>query len=301
MTQNIPMTTELAQGLVAKHFPQWTHLPVQKLDDIGTDNWLFRMGDTYLLRYPKDESASKQLLKEFSLLQKLCPKLPIKTPTPVALKEADNKHSFPLGIYYWIEGVPYTPLTLQHDFAAVETMVNFIVSLQQIDPEGGAPPGPSNNFRGVPLAQREKETQQYLQQFPSHHDSDLLSEIWGHLKNAPVWDKPLVWIHGDLHWGNVLTRSNAIVGIIDFGALGLGDPATDLMSAWIFFDHDARQHFKSLINVDAATWARGAGWALSFAIIALPYYLPKKHVLTDIAEHTLSQVIHDYKNGLLQY
>lgn len=301
MKQSIQITTELVQGLVAEQFPQWAQLPVQKLDDLGTDNWLFRLGETYIVRYPKNENASKQLLKEFSILKKLCPRLPIETPAPIALKEAGSQHSFPLGVYHWIEGVPYKLSALQHDFSAVETMVHFIASLQRINPEGGSPPSRSNNFRGVPLAQREEETRQYLRQFPGHHDSHVLSKIWEFLKNAPVWDNPLVWIHGDLHWGNVLTRSNRIVGVIDFGALGLGDPATDLMSAWIFFDHDARQYFKSRIDADAATWARGAGWALSFAIIALPYYLPKKHVLADIAEHTLLQVVHDYKNGLLHY
>lgn len=150
--QSIQITTELVQGLVAEQFPQWAQLPVQKLDDLGTNNWLFRLGETYVLRYPKNESASKQLLKEFSILKKLCPRLPIETPAPIALKEAGSKHSCPLGVYHWIEGAPYNPSALQHDFSTVATMVNFIASLQQIDPEGGSPPSRSNNFPGITTA-----------------------------------------------------------------------------------------------------------------------------------------------------
>ncbi len=42
--------------------------------------------------------------------------------------------------------------------------------------------------------------------------------------------------------------------------------------AWNFLDAEARQALRSTLAVDDATWA-ACGWALSVALIALPYYL----------------------------
>ena len=43
---------------------------------------------------------------------------------------------------------------------------------------------------------------------------------------------PGLWVHGDLHPGNLLVRNGTLAGVLDFGSLGVGDPAVDLMAAW---------------------------------------------------------------------
>jgi hypothetical protein len=49
----------------------------------------------------------------------------------------------------------------------------------------------------------------------------------------------------------------------------VGDPACDLTIAWTFFDAESCKTFRSLLPLDAATWARGRGWALWKALIVL--------------------------------
>jgi aminoglycoside phosphotransferase (APT) family kinase protein len=44
------------------------------------------------------------------------------------------------------------------------------------------------------------------------------------------------------------------------------------MVAWSLLTAEDRDLFRAEIGVDDATWARGRGWALSTALIALPYY-----------------------------
>ena len=44
------------------------------------------------------------------------------------------------------------------------------------------------------------------------------------------------------------------------------------MVAWKVLPADARDVFRAALAVDDATWARGRGWALSQALIALAYY-----------------------------
>ncbi|MEZ0112785.1 aminoglycoside phosphotransferase (APT) family kinase protein [Catenulispora sp. EB89] len=52
----------------------------------------------------------------------------------------------------------------------------------------------------------------------------------------------------------------------------LGDPAVDLLPAWNLFEGEARAAFRAALGVDDDTWERGRGWALSIALVALPYY-----------------------------
>ena len=102
-----------------------------------------------------------------------------------------------------------------------------------------------------------------------------------------------VWVHGDIHSGNLLARDGRLSAVIDFGTLGVGDPACDLMVAWNLFREAGRHTFRDASAVDEATWARGRGWALSTALIALPYYRETNPVLADISRNTIAEVLGD--------
>jgi aminoglycoside phosphotransferase (APT) family kinase protein len=101
---------------------------------------------------------------------------------------------------------------------------------------------------------------------------DAATTVWEKALAAPDWAGEPVWIHGDLDARNVLLRDGRLVGVIDFGCLGVGDPACDVMAAWKLLRAADRQSFRTALAVDDATWARARGWALSQALSALSYY-----------------------------
>lgn len=47
--------------------------------------------------------------------------------------------------------------------------------------------------------------------------------------------------------------------------------------------------------VDDATWARGRGWALSIALIALPYYKNTNPTLANQARHVIQEILKEGK------
>ena len=84
-----------------------------------------------------------------------------------------------------------------------------------------------------------------------------------------------MWVHGDLDRRNLLTRQGRLAAVVDFGCVGVGDPACDVAVAWKVLSPETRDSFRSALSVDEATWARARGWAVSQALGALAYYTPE--------------------------
>jgi len=125
------------------------------------------------------------------------------------------------------------------------------------------------------------------------YDPAMLAEVWETALAAPAWEGPPVWIHGDPQGGNLLVLDGRLNGVIDFGGLGVGDPACDLIVAWNLFGPEGRAAFRTAIGVDQATWRRGRGWALSTGLTALPYYLDRLPAVARWARRTLDEVLAD--------
>jgi len=56
-------------------------------------------------------------------------------------------------------------------------------------------------------------------------------------------------------------------------------------------DAEARAAYRAELSVDDATWARGRAWALSIALLQLPYYWDTNPGLVANARYVLDQVV----------
>jgi aminoglycoside phosphotransferase (APT) family kinase protein len=151
----------------------------------------------------------------------------------------------------------------------------FVAALQQIDPTGGPPPGEHNFSRGEPLAARDAPTRAAIISLRGAIDVGTVTAAWESALRSPEWEHPPVWIHGDLDSRNLLVEEGRVSAVIDWGGLGVGDPACDVMVAWKVLSADSRDIFRTALSVDESTWARARGWALSQALGALSYYTPE--------------------------
>jgi aminoglycoside phosphotransferase (APT) family kinase protein len=140
--------------------------------------------------------------------------------------------------------------------------------MYRIDPAGGPPPGQHNFFRGGPLAVYDADTRNAIAALGSEINSHEAIELWEAALGA-TWHGSPVWIHGDVSAENLLVDHGRLNAVIDFGCLAVGDPACDLTIAWTFLSGASREAFQARLPMDAATWARGRGWALWKALITL--------------------------------
>ena len=176
---------------------------------------------------------------------------------------------------------------------AASDLAEFIRALQAMDTKAAPLAGPQNHFRGVPLQERDALTLAALHGLADEYPEAELLKRWEHALATPLHSGPPVWLHGDLQGGNILVADDRISAIIDFGLCGVGDPACDLMVAWSVLPASVRALFRAQTGCSDAAWARGRGWALSVASIALDYYRGRNPHLSAISRRTLSAILAD--------
>ncbi len=239
----IDVALSLVNRLVAGQFPEWAGLPIRPINSAGTDNAIFRLGDNMAVRLPRRPVAAEQLEKEHRWLPGIAPQLPLDVPVPLALGMPAEGYPLPWSVCRWLEGenAVFAPIADLRE--AATALAQFVSALQKIAPTDGPQPGAHNFFRGVPLRNRDAQTRTAIASLHGIIDTDAVMDAWEAALNAPTWDGPPVWLHGDIHAGNLLVQQGRISAVIDFGGLGIGDPACDLMVGWTLLSAETRRRF----------------------------------------------------------
>lgn len=271
MMHEAEVRTDIEQvcRLVASQFPDWAGMPLTALPPSGTDHSLYRIGETLVARLPRIDWALGQVETDKRWLPFLAHHLPLAIPAPIAIGEPGEGYPWRWSIAPWIPGENPTGNNVDLGAAAL-ALADFITALHSVDTVGG--PVKDGLDRGVPLANRDELTRAAIAELGNRVDTAEVTAAWEEALAASPWSQPPVWIHGDLLPGNVLVDDRKFCAVIDFGAVGLGDPAADVVPAWTIFDADSRGAFREALGCDEDTWQRGRGWALSTALVSLPYY-----------------------------
>ena len=280
----------LVARLLAEQFPQWAGLPITRVSSAGTDNALYRLGDELAVRLPRIHWAVGQVDLERYWLPRLAPALPLAVPTVLARGEAGAGYPYPWAVYRWLDGANAIQLPPADLRRAATALAGFLLALQRIDTTGGRP-AVDHSLRGAPLAGRDASTRRAIAALSDMIDADAATAVWDAALRAGEWDRPPVWLHGDLLPGNLLITNDQLSAVIDWSGLAVGDPAPDLMIAWSLFAGESRAAFRAALGVDDATWARGRGHALSQAAIFIPYYLDTNPVGVAAARRQLDAVL----------
>ena len=281
------ITDSLAQTLIKKQCPQYAHHPIHRLSHQGSDNILFKLGDDMVVRLPRTKTSTENLSKEAQFLPLIGKGVSLGVPAPLFRGKPSEDYPGHWLIMGWLPGQMLQENVLDTTKAA-QALGNFIVELRQVSTLGA----PAAD-RGHCLSFRDEQTLAAIEGLGLDFDKKRLREHWRRLSATPSWSGRPLWVHGDIHRGNVLTKGDEISAIVDFGMAGIGDPACDLMPAWTLLDSIARENFKVLACPDEESWQRGKGWALHFGIVAYCYYKERDQLLAHISYSTLRNVLAD--------
>ncbi|WP_244178810.1 aminoglycoside phosphotransferase family protein [Streptomyces rubellomurinus] len=283
----VDIDAALVRRMVAARFPQWAGLPVESVVSSGTSNAMFRLGAELVVRLPRIAAAAEDVAKEQRWLPRLAPELPVAVPAPLGVGGPVAGYPLPWSVLGWLDGAnpvpgrPDEPELLARDLAA------FTTALQRVDPTGGPA-----SYRSETLAARDGGTRAAIAALAGVVPAGEVTSAWEAALRAPAHGGAPVWIHADLQPGNLLVSADGrLSAVIDFGCLGLGDPAVDLLAAWYVLPATARDAFRAAVGADEAAWARGRGWALSVALMELSYYRETNPRMARTARYVIGEVL----------
>jgi aminoglycoside phosphotransferase (APT) family kinase protein len=282
----------LVRRLLASQFPQWAGLPIDAVEPRGTDNTLYRLGNDMVVRLPCIERTVQPLVKEREWLPRLAPCLTFDIPTPLAVGTPADGYPWTWSIYRWLEGENAIAARIDDLGQAALDLASFVGALHRIDTSGGPSAGEDNFLRGAQLEILDPSVRAAIVSLREEIDVDVATAAWEAALAAPEWDRPPGWVHGDLDGRNLLVTDGRLSAVVDFGCLGVGDPACDVAVAWKVLSAETRDIFRCALSVDDATWARARGWVLYQALGALAYYTPETNpVLVAEARRWLLDVL----------
>ena len=282
---------EQAKRLLDAQFPALGAYPITPIESTGTDNQIFRLGENLCARFPKAPWASQSAEREVSVLSRLSD-LPLDVPDVFGLGVPGDNYPWHWSVMRWVPGEVVGTDDLEDMSAAAEMLAAFILAMrrQRIDPACAA--GEVNNYRGMPLQVRDTLLRDAARDLSDLFAEDDMIRVWELCLGAPEAPQPL-WLHGDIHGGNMLKQDGRLSGVIDWGLSGIGDAACDLSAAWAVFDAPERTRFLEAMRASEAEQLRGAGWALSIAVIFVAYNR-NRDVPTDMSMRTISRVLRDF-------
>jgi aminoglycoside phosphotransferase (APT) family kinase protein len=261
----------LVRRLLAGQFPRWADLPVVPVRSWGTDHDIYRLGDDLAVRLPKIGWAQGQAVLEATWLPVLAPHLPLAVPVPVALGEPAEGYPFAWSVQEWLPGDSAGDARPQDPDRAADDLAAFVRALQDVDAADG--PRKPRDARGGSLEAVDEPVRRAVAALGRRVDAGPVLRAWEEsLSASGAGPGEEAWIHADLLPGNLLVRDGRLSAVLDFGGLGVGDPACDLMPAWNLLDAARARRYRDALGAGDDAWLRGRGWALAQALVALPYY-----------------------------
>ncbi len=283
----VDIDVPLVRRLLAQ-FPKWATLPVTATGVNGWDTVIFRLGTDLAVRLPRRELGAEHLSTEYRWLPVIAPHLPLPTPVPLRLGEPAEGYPWHWTVTPWLPGRTASDGPVRNQRQTADLLARFITDLHALDTTGG----PASTLRSIPLVDRDSAVRATIANMRGNWGADALTAVWNAALAAGPWTGPNVWVHGDLHPANLLTIDGRLSAVIDFGLLGVGDPASDLIVAWTLLSPPGRSHLRQALSITDATWARGRGRALDFGLMCLSR-TQHDSVVGRIARRTVAQLLAD--------
>ncbi len=284
---------ELVAGLLAEQFPHWAGLPITRVPSTGTVNALFRLGDQHCVRLPLMPHHAEDLTRELHWLPRLAPHLPLRVPRPLATGVPTTDFPYPWAVYEWLDGRPYGDDNVTDEPAAARELAGFVTALRRIETTRDVPPGGRR-----PLRELDEQTRQAIIASAPEIDSTAAMRVWERGLELPPFAGERVWIHADLLRPNVLVHDGRLSAVIDFGGVGAGDPALDLIPAWAIFNPAGRAAYRDALGPSEDDWERGRAYALHQHAVIIPYYRTTNPAFVITAIRTIEQVLLDQPTGM---
>jgi aminoglycoside phosphotransferase (APT) family kinase protein len=280
----VKIDANLIAALLHSQYPNFDGVNCYEVAE-GFDNSLWRLGPDLVIRLPRREAAVTPLENELRWLPEVARHVSLRTPLPLMPGNPSDAFPWPWSIPSWINGVPGDEVGPEVLARSARSLATFLREVH-VD---ALPDAPRNPFRSVTLAARSSTFEERLGELRHELDHDEVFSLWLNCRDVPIGDRPAQWLHGDVHPGNTLYRDGELIGVVDFGDLCAGDPATDLAGGLMTLPYDeVAEFFRAHSLDDEAMLQRTIGWAVFFGVMMVSLGLHDRPSYLNVGQRALS-------------
>lgn len=263
----VAIDAALVCRLIAHQLPRFAHLAVRYLAT-GWDNEVYRLGEDLLIRLPRRGLAEKLGVREREWLPTVSIATGLDVGAPVFSGRPTAEYPFTFSVCNYVPGVSAATLRRAERDEYAMDFTRYLQRLHQPAPAEA----PRSDFRGLGLHELDARTRIQIHQLPQSIQGIAL-RVWDDARGAEAYAGGPRWLHGDPHPHNTIATggsgTHSLAGLVDFGDLCVGDPASDLGMYWLHFTAKIRDLALAEYGVQTGdpTWRRARGWALRYAMI----------------------------------
>ena len=279
----IDWSEEQLRARIVEARPELADTPVESLGE-GFDNVAVRVGD-WVFRFPRRSFGGDAMAIELRWLPLLAPALTLPIPVPEIFGAPDDESPWPWGGFRYLSGTTADRAELSESERAclADPLAEFLASLHRIEVPEDAPDDTIHRHDHRRRAPKVIERLEKVSAEAKGELAELAAQaipLAEELRGLPAWDGAGVWCHGDLYARHLLIEERALVAVIDWGDLHVGDRAVDLSIAWSFLPPRVHEQFLAryiesagVEGVDAAIWQRARFRAVHYGAALAEYGL----------------------------
>jgi aminoglycoside phosphotransferase (APT) family kinase protein len=276
-TAEFEVSPALAEQLIAAQFPELRPVRAEPFG-LGWDNVALRINEKYVFRFPRRALGARCLEAEVRVMPAIAPMLPLATPDHRFVGRPTPEFQWPFVGYEMIRGqsVCHAKLSQQQREDLAEPLARFLKALHHIPADSAKRPGVTTDPLGrFDMPRRIAQSKERLSYIAAHGLVENVDALVAIVDSAPRDYKPRhdVLVHGDLYARHLLVDERGkLSGVIDWGDIHLGDPATDLAVALTVLPPSARSNFQSFYGtIDQLTWTMATFRAVNHTSAVLYY------------------------------
>ena len=293
---NINITDDFARNIIGKQFHELSPINIKRIGE-GWDNKVFLVNNQFIFRFPHRKIAAPLIERENAVLGYLQDIVNLEIPNPVYAGKPGEDYPYHFHGYQMIKGKSGCHANLSFDSRceSVVKLAEFLKQLHGITEEKARAIGAEDQiFDRTDINSAINALTERAEKIKARNITSINQTVFDEemkIAAAVQLPKTRVLVHGDLYCRHLMFDGNKLVGIIDWGDVGINSPAVDLGVIFSFYPTDCHRAFFDIYGeIDSQTFAYARFLGLYNAITVMLY----GHDVDDI------QLVHEAKDAIMR-
>ena len=274
---DINITDGFAKTIIEKQFHELAPLKIKCIGE-GWDNKVFLVNDQFVFRFPHREIAATLIERENAVLAHLQDRVTLKIPNPIYVGKPDHNYPYHFHGYQMITGKSgcHANLSASDRNTSITKLAEFLKRLHSItESEARTIEAKDQVFDRTDADRAINSLTERVEKINARNIASInLSVFDEEMKTASAISLPKmkVLVHGDLYCRHLMFDQEELVGIIDWGDVGINNPAVDLGVVFSFYPADCHKDFFDIYgDIDSQICAYARFLGLYSAITVMLY------------------------------